>query len=167
MERLSEKLAWAIEECVDSWSEVQEMAIMGAIKRLAAYEDTGLTPEQVDDMAKNIETRMLTWFEAKYGFPIGKLMDFCEAEQQGRLVVLPCKVGDTVYMENGDDETPHFVDTGKVFAIGVDESGTMWISVRYESGLKYYHTATDIGKTVFLTREEAEAALSGGKNNDH
>lgn len=75
-------------------------------------------------------------------------------------LVLPCKVGDAVYMEIGDDETQHFVDTGKVFAIGIDESGTMWISVRYESGLKFYHPSDDIGKTVFLTREEAEAALA-------
>ena len=83
-----------------------------------------------------------------------------EAAPTVNALVLPCKVGDAVYMEIGDDETPHFVDTGKVFAIGIDESGTMWISVRYESGLKFYHPSDDIGKTFFLTREEAEAALA-------
>ena len=75
-------------------------------------------------------------------------------------LVLPCRVGDTVYVENGDDEAPHFVDAGKVFAIGIDEGGIMWFSVRYESGLKYYHTSNEIGKTLFLTREEAESKLA-------
>lgn len=129
---------------------------------LKKYEDTGLVPEEVKDIAENAEIRLLTWFEAKYSMPVGKLMDLLDAHEQGRLVVLPCKVGDTVYMENGDDETPHFVDTGKVFAIGCDERGTIWISVRYESGLKFYHPSTDVGKTVFLIREEAERALKGG-----
>ena len=73
------------------------------------------------------------------------------------VIVPPCKVGDTVWfpMEtNGECE--EYVDVGKVFAIGIDERHTMWISARYESGLKYYHTSDDVGKTVFLTREEAE-----------
>ena len=58
------------------------------------------------------------------------------------------------------------VDSGTVFAVGFDESSTMWVSVRYESGLKYYHTSDDIGKAVFLTEEEAERALAGGGVDD-
>ena len=98
---------------------------------------------------------------------LARLAHYEDMEEQGRLVELPCGVGDAVYMENGDDESPHFVDAGKVFAIGIDESGIIWISARYESGLKYYHTSDDIGKTLFLTRSEAEAALAekeGNKN---
>ncbi len=81
-------------------------------------------------------------------------------------VVLPCKVGDTVYtpQDFGEEYRP-FVDIGKVFAIGIDERNTMWVSVRYESGLTYYHTSDDIGKTMFLTREEAEKALEGREEN--
>ena len=56
--------------------------------RLAAYEDNGLTPEEVKDIAENAETRLLIWFEARYGFSVGTLMDWCEAAEQGRLVVL-------------------------------------------------------------------------------
>ena len=79
---------------------------------------------------------------------------------KSRFIELPCKVGDVVYflLPDGDCET--YVDVGAVFAIGVDALHTMWISARYESGLKYYHTSEDFGKTVFLTREEAEAALA-------
>lgn len=91
-----------------------------------------------------------------------RLKRYEDAEEQGQLVVLPCKVGDKVYtaQDFGEEYTP-FVDTGIVFAVGIDENGTMWVSVRYESGLKYYHIAEEIGKNVFLTREEAEKALEG------
>ncbi|MBQ7491213.1 MAG: hypothetical protein IJT76_01235 [Clostridia bacterium] len=58
---------------------------------------------------------------------INRLAAYEDAEEQGRLVVLPCKVGDTVYI-------PY-----------VEERG---FSIR---------DYLDIGKTVFLTREEAEA----------
>lgn len=76
------------------------------------------------------------------------------------VIVPPCKVGDTVYfpMETNGECEP-YVDVGTVFCIGFDERHTMWISARYESGLKYYHTSDDFGKTVFLTREDAEKAL--------
>lgn len=76
------------------------------------------------------------------------------------VIVPPCKIGQTVYfpMETNGECEP-YVDVGTVFCIGFDERHTMWISARYESGLKYYHTSDDFGKTVFLTREEAEKAL--------
>jgi hypothetical protein len=81
------------------------------------------------------------------------------------VIVPPCKVGQTVYfpMETNGECEP-YVDVGTVFAIGIDERHTMWISVRYESGLRYYHTSDDFGKTVFLTREEAERALERSEN---
>ena len=61
-----------------------------------------------------------------------------------------------------DDESAH-VDRGKVFAIGVDENETMWVSVRYESGLRYYHTSDQIGENLFLTKRAAEEALTREK----
>ena len=77
------------------------------------------------------------------------------------VIVPPCKGGDTVYfpMETNGECEP-YVDVGTVFSIGIDERHTMWISVRYESGMNYYHTSSGFGKTVFLTREEAEKALA-------
>ena len=58
------------------------------MNRLAAYEDTGLEPEQVKDMAENAETRLLTWFESQYGYSVGVLMDMLDAKKEGRVVVL-------------------------------------------------------------------------------
>lgn len=77
------------------------------------------------------------------------------------VIVPPCKVGDTVYFPMETDlECEPYVDVGTVFSIGIDERHTMWISVRYKSGLRYYHTSDDFGKTVFFTREEAKKALA-------
>lgn len=92
---------------------------------------------------------------------VDKLAEYEDAEENGMLIHLPCRVGDTVYFpQETNGECEPYVDVGTVFAIGLDERHTMWISVRYESGLKFYHTSGDIGKTVFLTREEAEQALA-------
>lgn len=55
---------------------------------LQAYRDTGLSPEEVKDMAENAETRCLTWFESRYGFPAGELMWILKAKQDGRLAAL-------------------------------------------------------------------------------
>lgn len=74
------------------------------------------------------------------------------------VIVPPVKVGQTVWYQ-----WEALLDNGTVFAIGIDGRNKMWISVRYISGLTYYHTSDDIGKTVFLTKEAAEAALKGGE----
>ena len=76
---------------------------------------------------------------------LDRLADYEEAEEQGLLVRLPCKVGDTVYrLQYVDDwEKPGF------FTVGVAET-TFSI-----------YLLSEFGKTVFLTREEAEAALKG------
>lgn len=47
MEKYSERMANAIEDCVNAWSQVQEEAIKKGLERLAAYEDTGLEPEEI------------------------------------------------------------------------------------------------------------------------
>lgn len=125
--------------------------------RLAEYEDTGLSPEDIRDMSENAETSLLTWFESRYGFPVGELMGFCEAKQQGRLVVLPCKVGDTVYvLPLGLGLEGDFITEAEV--IGCSHKDALF-QVKYKSGQLDRYTWSCVGKTVFLSREEAEAAL--------
>lgn len=84
-----------------------------------------------------------------------RLAEYEDMEEQGLLVRLPCKVGDTIYrcgdpikkiyewqiayVEVYDDET-----------VFVDDSDNTFVEA-------------DIGKTVFLTREEAEKALEGSR----
>jgi hypothetical protein len=109
---------------------------------LAAYEDTGMTPEEIDMDHEAAETlRQLC-----RGCNLDRLEKLAEADKDGRIVVLPCKVGDTVYRLQYIEQTP-----GR-FVVGVAEIkfALLWLE--------------EFGETVFLTREEAEAALEAMKN---
>ena len=79
------------------------------------------------------------------------------------VIVLPCKVGDTVYMIDDYDCEPYVLAV-KIDHIKIDKI-SVWVGLRYPLGIK--HTplvpVDDIGKTIFLTREEAEKALKGGE----
>ena len=83
------------------------------------------------------------------------------AEEQGLLVRLPCKVGDTVYVPKRV-----LVSEFKITAIFCDILGTFfyWLFYCgiYERTIGF--SERDIGKTVFLTREEAEKKLEEMKN---
>ena len=85
--------------------------------------------------------------------PLDRLQAICEAERDGRCVVLHCKVGDTVY------ETYFFdgIQEYEVYDIG--------ITLKPKKKRAYCKTIKfdTIGKTVFLTKSEAEQALEGLK----
>lgn len=74
------------------------------------------------------------------------------------VVVLPCKVGDSIYKIWGGKSVTEF----EVGHIDIDFLPQIEFSYRKRNGTGYYHfsKSEDIGKTVFLTREEAEAALA-------
>ena len=65
------------------------------VERLAAYEDTGLTPEEIK--APFTEDTMINLAAQALGVEPSRLRELAEADKDGRLVMLPCKVGDTVY----------------------------------------------------------------------
>ncbi len=78
-------------------------------------------------------------------------------------VVLPCKVGDVVYIiDEGDECTEPYVLDVTVTTIGYDIGG-FWITMDLPLGFKMsaHIGERSFGKTVFLTREEAERALKG------
>ena len=69
------------------------------VDRLAAYEDTGLTPEEIkapftEDTMINLEAQAL-------GVEPSRLRELAEADKDGRVVVLPCKVGERWTDEEG------------------------------------------------------------------
>ena len=126
-----------------------------AIDRLAAYEDTGLTPEEVQKLKKSDASKEQCTID-QHG-EIHRLRDelkrYKQAEQEGRLYNLPLKPGDTIYrpealqfcwvitkVEIYDDEIVFIDDSDNIFR------------------------PDDIGKTVFLTKEEAEKALESKVN---
>lgn len=93
--------------------------------------------------------------------PIDHLRELVQADQDGRLVVLPCNVGDTVYMPIGRWAiTGYEEDVCDGFHITND--GVLQIKARCWCG--NHGTYGVAGKTVFLTREEAEAALSSSRD---
>ena len=120
--------------------------------RLAAYEDTGLTPERCAEFARaDAEGRYIVMRDAEQE-GVARLRELAEADKDGRLVVLPCKVGDTVY----------FALLGRIIEKQVFSIVSFSNSTRiYCDGTSEYFRPEDIGKTVFLTREEAEKALRG------
>ncbi len=134
--------------------------------RLAAYEDTGLEPCEVEVMKTAMMGKSVAEIKEFDRVPIDHLRELVQAEQDGRLAVLPCKVGTNVWIAlRGEHE--NYVEKGCVEKFGClyDDriDVTEWyslISIIEVFGPKTYHYSIDsFGKTVFLTREEAEAAL--------
>lgn len=83
-----------------------------------------------------------------------KLADYEDLEEQGLLVRLPCKVGDDLYcIVNGE------VKKLKVHSFGVPDFEIIDIEFKYVDGFKIVRFVGEVGKTVFLTREEAEKKL--------
>ena len=119
--------------------------------RLAAYEDTGLTPE---DCARATEIDDILLDEY---YPSGRMRELIKADKDGRVVVLPCKVGDTVWAIL---DGAKYARECKVDFVNIGSFGTTIVFV-VKDGLReqYGVTAAAFGKTVFLTREETEKAL--------
>ena len=90
---------------------------------------------------------------------LDKLAAYEDADEQGRLVVLPCKVGDTVW---GRDGAPWTVISIEWFSRKVTQLHCK--SPATGRGITFSVGKRSIGKTVFLTREEAEASLKGGQD---
>ncbi len=89
-----------------------------------------------------------------------KLKDYEDAEEQGLLLRLPCKVGDVLYFAHHDRVISSEVLSAK-YHVEVENYG-VFIRERLTidvEGVSAEIDFCDIGKTVFLTREEAEAKL--------
>lgn len=125
--------------------------------RLKAYEDTGLTPQEVLSMKFEWCTMMDALNSIGGGYT--RLRDLAEADKEGRTVVLPCKVGDTVYGFHGSRTILPMV------AKWFETNTNGWdVAAQYVPMAPKFYQFSDFGKTVFLTREEAEAALEAMKD---
>lgn len=95
-----------------------------------------------------------------------RLRELVEADREGRCVVLPCKVGDSVWvtMAYGKQYNPPVHGQVHKFVLHDDEivylESIIWMDIGY-GGKGYGYTEKSFGKAVFLTREAAEATLRG------
>lgn len=106
MERLTEKYCLAedhymkcSEDCNVDMACVDCPAFDKLIERLAAYEDTGLTPEEIK--APFTEDKMINLAAQALGVEPSRIRELAEADKDGRVVVMPCKVGERWTDEDG------------------------------------------------------------------
>ena len=99
-----------------------------------------------------------------------KLADYEDLEEQGRLIKLPCKIGDIIYRVNAGSKEP--VIKMIVLQVNYKQLREDRIIIRIDAmndndmGESCY-LLEDFGKNVFITKSEAEAKLKelrGGEN---
>ncbi len=181
MERLTQRE----EHCPDPKEiygvSVKDHDYIATANRLADYEDTGLTPEEINKMHTYIEAGYLKSIARIYGIGIERMKELTASDRKGRVVVLPCKVGDTVWV-NGAKRTVQ-VTIDEIYLNNTNEI-TCLVSFNCEGvcdgcPFNYWHrddeeasdccawgqsliTEAEFGKTIFLTREKALEAMKDG-----
>ena len=86
-----------------------------------------------------------------------RLRELAVADQEGHVIVLPCKVGQRVFALLDTDK---HISECEVKQIGLgNEIGFVVLEPIGARGRKYGVALNGFGKTVFLTREETEKAL--------
>ena len=134
----------------------------GGVERLAAYEEKGLTPEEIDmDHEAAEQLRQLC-----RGCNLDRLEELAEADKDGRVVVLPVRpvltqsIGSMLYIiEDGEIVEDSLCEA----LVGMGSNGEINIFYTTLSDQISFEQA-DIGKTVFLTHEEAKRALEAIKD---
>lgn len=168
MERLTDKaqLKYSAENCLSTeyvsrpiFTKNGDEVVFGhAIDRLAAYEDTGLTPDAAAQLKKIAEI-----FNCDPNDPAqlkqlcDKLRDWQQAERAGRLVVLPIKTGDTAFFVINNR-----IFGGEVYLVNWEHHKSFGVRMEVSAdciGGTVCASLFDFGKTVFLTRKEAEEAV--------
>ena len=119
-------------------------------ERLKAYEDAKLSPQACAE-AREIEETL-----SGCDYSISRMVELMKADVEGRVVVLPCKVGDKLYR----------VFAGEIFELRV---GSMkYFAIQGQWDIETYPfcpcVESSIGKTIFLTSEAAKKALEAMKD---
>jgi hypothetical protein len=148
--------------------------MLRACNKLAAYEDAGMEPEQIMEAANRKHNCKIECLLKKYIANLEELKHFrdltkmvsiahirelLEAEKDGRLVVLPCKVGDTAYLIDYIEEKARRCEIDGFASYGETTLAMLSSDEAFSStnGCGIVNI-NDFGKLIFLTREEAEQA---------
>lgn len=127
------------------------------LKKLKEYEDIGLSPEEVKNLNNGIIPNH--WSELFI------------AECEDRLIVLPCKVGGKLWVKDRDGKPRKMVLDAPDIRCHCAKEDNLCVALcdSPNAGVCAYrlkNDGTDFGKSVFLTREEAEKTLERSKTND-
>lgn len=122
-------------------------------ERLAAYEDTGLTPEMIQQMKLAQAGKALARVTEINDVPVSRIAALASADKDGRVVILPCHVGDIVY--DIEDGTPYAT---RVVSFAMFRDGS--VSCKTVSS---FPDVERFGTRIFLTLTEAEKALAKEK----
>nr|UVX52205.1 MAG: hypothetical protein [Bacteriophage sp.] len=165
---VSDEALKKLQEQIAAWPMAQRFVVQQLIedysnirKDLLAYKNTGLTPEKIlpKDKADEVALKLMRLADLESLCSYTRLRELAEADKDGRVVVLPCKVGDVVYgFHNGQTILPMVVKWIETNADG-------WtVAAQYTPMAPKFYKFSDFGKTVFLTHEKAEEALWRGDN---
>ncbi len=161
MERLTQRLRTGevlmASEYEEKYTEQEWISVLQ--DRIAAYEDTHMMPSDV--MSMRMDMAILTGLFD--GIDVDRMREIVAAERDGRVVVLPYRIGATVYVLI-QDSAIFYPETngwyiGKETIDAITQDG-FYLGDPEEGD---FESNDEIGKTVFLTREEAEAALEATK----
>ena len=124
--------------------------------RLASYEETGLEPEAVEHLKLASMGKAIAEIKEFEGVPVDRLRELAQAEKEGRLVVLTAeKIFELTWDAGPNCDLICPVSINGVGQCDFCENGKLYI---YERTCRQEHIE-HVGKTVFLTREAAEATL--------
>lgn len=161
---VSDEALKKLQEQIMAWPMMQRFVVQQLIedysnirKDLLAYKNTGLTPEQCENAKAIIESAF-----SDDTSKAERIRELLKADKDGRLVVLPCKVGDTVWanldgMRHPRECVIEFVNIGSHVTTIVFSTVD---GLREQYGVNH----SSFGKTVFFTREKAEKALEAMKD---
>lgn len=105
--------------------------------RLADYEDTGMEPWEIGDMKTAYDENQMPYSLEATGSEAVHIMNLLLAEAQGRMVILPCKVGELVWVAKRGEKTRRIL---------LDSASDVLWEIEH-------------GYAIGYTKEEAEAAL--------
>lgn len=119
------------------------------VDRLAAYEDTGLEPEEIGALKSREKglVELLNGVSCGCAVTYTRLRELAQADREGRCVVLPAKPDQTIYQWRIGDDCP---SVSRLDGVQINADGEITYPI-----WNGYLIAEDFGRTVFLTREEA------------
>ena len=130
-----------------------ECAAKRVWERLKEYENTIWTPEMLRKL-NGQAAKMWDFAQAVDNMTIERLKELTDADKDGRCFVLPCKIGDTVWLTRGFYAA--YKEPIAVTVTAIRFSGDTCLIITDQRRF----SAFAIGKTVFLSLEEAEKALA-------